>query len=104
QSSPTQAKHNLREASVKKNAVTRLTDVLIQQTPVLQASTRRYRTFRIVIAARCRRFARMRACSIVSSVTRSGEAARHATGRPIAQKLLLNRDVQCPSVGTIFCS
>ena len=50
------------EASVKKNAVTRTTNVLIQQTtPVLQASPRRYRTFRIVMAARYPRFARMRA-------------------------------------------
>jgi hypothetical protein len=57
---PTQAKHNVRASGVKKNAVTRTTDMLIQQTtPVLQASLRRYRTFRIVMAARYPRFARM---------------------------------------------
>lgn len=43
----------MRKASVKKNAVT--------DDSVLQASPRRYRTFRIVMAARYPRFARMRA-------------------------------------------
>src|SRR6516164_4470371 len=58
----TQAEHNIREARVKKKAVTRTTGMLIQQTThVLQASPRRYRTFRIVMAARYPRFARMRA-------------------------------------------